>query len=81
MGVKTIKKRKTKPLSAVRKPARRKREDAERTFDLEALLARIENDPTLSATIKEIAALRRQRDESGEPYLSIEQVLAEVGRD
>ena len=47
---------------------------------LEALLIKIENDPHAHWALKEMAALRRERDASGEPYLTIEQIMAELGR-
>jgi hypothetical protein len=49
--------------------------------DAEALMAEIENDPNATLMAKELVALLRERDKSGEPYLTIEQIQAELGRD
>ncbi len=49
-------------------------------LDFDALLTRIENDPDAHWALKEMATLRRKRDASGEPYLTIEQIMAELGR-
>jgi hypothetical protein len=49
--------------------------------DAEALMAEIENDPNATPMAKELVALLRERDKSGEPYLTIEQIQAELGRD
>ena len=49
--------------------------------DAEALMAEIENDPNATLMAKELVALLRERDKSGAPYLTIEQIQAELGRD
>ena len=59
----------------------RKRSKAEKIADYEALMARIENDPNAPLIAKEMVAIARQRDKNGEPYLTIEQIQAELGRD
>lgn len=48
--------------------------------DAEALMAEIENDPNAPLIAKEAVAFRRQREQSGEPYLTIEQIMEELGR-
>lgn len=63
-----------------RPATKEKRTKAQEAADLEALLTKIENDPNAPLIAKELAALRRERDRSGEPYLTIEQIQAELGR-
>ncbi len=48
--------------------------------DAEAFMVMIENDPEASPFSKEMVAFARERDKSGEPYLTIEEILAELGR-
>jgi len=48
--------------------------------DAAAFLEEIEKDPNASAVAKELAAFLRRRDQSGEPYLTIEEIMAELGR-
>ena len=48
--------------------------------DAEALMAKIENDPNAPLIAKEAVAFRRQREQSGEPYLTIEQIMEGLGR-
>jgi hypothetical protein len=61
--------------------AKDKRAKAREELDVEALMTKIENDPDAPAIAKELVALRRERDKSGEPYLTIEQIMAELERD
>jgi hypothetical protein len=77
MSVKTVKAKKKKGRAAVK----RKRTKAQEAADFEAYLIRIINDPDAPQIAKELAALRLERDKSGEPYLTIEQIQAELGRD
>lgn len=58
-----------------------KRAQKPATVDLEALYTGIENDPQAPVALKELVAYRRQREQSGEPYLTVEQILAELERD
>lgn len=60
--------------------AKRKRTKAQEAADFEAYLTSIVNDPDAPLIAKELAALRLERDKSGEPYLTIEQIQAELGR-
>jgi hypothetical protein len=75
----------TKAVKAKRKngrsAAKRSRTKAQEAADFEALLIRIVNDPDAPAIAKGLAALRLERNKSGEPYLTIEQIQAELGRD
>lgn len=75
----SVKANKTKP-SNERPAAKGKRTKAQEAADLEALMIKIENDPNSPLIAKEIVALLRKRDKSGEPYLTIEQIQAELGR-
>ena len=77
MSVKTSKAKKRKVTTA----AKRKRTKAQVAADFEAYLIRIINDPEAPLIARELAALRLERDKSGEPYLTIEQIQAELGRD
>lgn len=81
MAVKAIKaKRKTGRSAATR----RKRTKAQEEADFEALLTRIENDPDAPLIAKDLVPLMRERAErarSGEPYLTIEQIQEELGRE
>ena len=77
MAVKAIKARQKTGRSAA---TRRKRTKAQAEADFEALMTRIENDPNAPLIAKEIVAVLRERDKSGEPYLTIEQIQAELGR-
>ncbi len=77
MSVKTIKAKRKNRQSA----AKRKRAMAQEELGLEALMTQIENDPNAPLIAKELVALRRERDKSGEPYLTIEQIMAELERD
>lgn len=74
----------TKAAKAKRKngqpAARQKRTKDREAADFEAMLIRIINDPDAPLIAKELAALRLERDKSGEPYLTIEQIQAELGR-
>lgn len=49
--------------------------------DVAALYAKIENDPNAPQALKAIVEYRRKREKTGEPYLTIEQILAELERD
>ena len=77
MAVKTVKAKHKKVSSAVNGKAATKIQAA---LDYEALLTEIENDPDAPLIAKEAVAYRRIRDRSGEPYLTIEQIQAELGR-
>lgn len=57
-----------------------KRTKVQEKIAAEALMTKIENDPQSPLIAKEIVALLRERDKSGEPYLTIEQIQAELGR-
>jgi hypothetical protein len=48
--------------------------------DAEAWMVEIENDAKATPWQKELVALMRERDKSKEPYLTIEQIMAELGR-
>jgi hypothetical protein len=48
--------------------------------DAEALMAEIETDPHAPLIAKEAVAFRRQREQGDEPYLTIEQIMEELGR-
>lgn len=48
--------------------------------DAEAYLVEIESDPNASPIAKELVAFIRKRAQSKEPYLTIEQIMAELGR-
>lgn len=48
--------------------------------DAEAWLLEVENDPKASPLAKELVAFIRDRAKSGEPYLTIEQIMDELGR-
>ena len=77
MTVKAAKaKRKHGPTSA---NGKRKKEREE--MDIEAWMTRIESDPNAPLIAKDVVAYWRVRDRSGEPYLTIEQIQAELGRD
>jgi hypothetical protein len=76
MSVKTVKAKKKNGTAAKRK--RTKVQEAE---DFRAYLTRIVNDPNAPRIAKDLAALRLERDKSGEPYLTIEQIMAELERD
>lgn len=78
MAVKTIKSKQKTGRSAGTK---RKRTKAQEEADFEALLTRIVNDPDAPQIAKELAALRLKRDKTGAPYLTIEQIMAELERD
>ncbi len=58
-----------------------KRARAQEELDVEALMTKIENDPDAPAIARELVALMRERDKTGEPYLTIEQIMAELERD
>ncbi len=77
MIVKTVKAKKKKRRTAVK----RKRTKAQEAADFEALLTKIVNDPDAPQIAKELAALRLERDKSGEPYITIEQMWEELGRE
>jgi hypothetical protein len=77
MAVKIIKlKRKTERDDAKGK----KRTKAQEEADFESRLTRIINNPDSPQIAKAMAALRLKRDKSGEPYLTIEQIMAELER-
>jgi hypothetical protein len=63
-----------------RPAAKGKRTKAQEDAAAERLMTKIENDPHSPPIAKEIVALLRERDKSGEPYLTIEQIQAELGR-
>lgn len=48
--------------------------------DAEAFLVEIENDPNATQVAKDLVAFIRKRAKSKEPYLTIEQIMAELGR-
>lgn len=48
--------------------------------DAEAWILEVENDPNASPLAKELVAFIRDRAKSGVPYLTIEQIMAELGR-
>ena len=50
-------------------------------IDMEALMTEIENDPNAPMIAKDVVAYWRVRDNSGEPYLTIEQIQEELGRE
>jgi len=77
MSVKTVKAKRKKGTAA----AKRKRTKAQNAAGFESLLTKIVNDPDAPQIAKELAALRLERDKSGEPYLTIEQIMAELERD
>jgi hypothetical protein len=80
MSVKAVK-TKRKDGSAT---AKRKRTIAQQEADFEALLTKIENDPDAPLIAKELVPLmreRRERAKQGEPYLTIEQIQEELGRE
>lgn len=77
MSVKTVKAKRKKTAA----PAQRKRTKGQQAADFEAYLLSIINDPNAPEIAKGLAALRLERDKSGEPYLTIEQIQAELGRD
>ncbi len=79
MSVKTVKAKKKKGTAAAKRK-RMKRTKAREAADFEAYLIGIINDPNAPLIAKEMAALRLERDRSGEPYLTIEQVQEELGR-
>ncbi len=74
----------TKTVKAIRQNghpvAKGKRAKTKDELDYEALMARIENDPNAPPIAKVAAAYRRERDKSGEPYLTIEQIFEQLGR-
>ncbi|HMV48048.1 MAG TPA: hypothetical protein PLQ88_14015 [Blastocatellia bacterium] len=45
------------------------------------ILSEIENDPNAPPIAKGLVALRRKRDQSGEPYITIEQMWKELERE
>ena len=49
-------------------------------LDYEALMTKIENDPNAPPIAKIAVAYARERDKSGEPYLTIEQIFEQLGR-
>lgn len=77
MSLKTVKAKRKKGTVA----AKRKRTKAQEAADFAAYLTSIINDPEAPLIAKGLAALRLERDKSGEPYLTIEQIQAELGRD
>lgn len=77
MSVKTFKAKRKKGRTAVK----RKRTKAQEAADFEAYLIRIINDPDAPQIAKELAALRLERDKSGEPYITVEQMWEELGRE
>ena len=77
MAVKALKASSKNGKPATRKTAVQK--EAELAFA--ALLTQIENDPDAAPMAKGMVPFLRQRMKSGEPYLTIEQIQAELGRD
>ena len=77
MGVKAVK---VKSKNG-RHTSKAKRAPKQAEQRVEALMTKIENDPNAPLMAKELVALLRERDKSGEPYLTIEQIQAELGRD
>lgn len=76
MVVKAVKaKRKTGRASA-----NGKRKKIVEELNGEDLMTQIENDPNAPLIAKELVAILRERDKSGEPYLTIEEIQAELGR-
>ncbi len=75
----------TKAVKATRKDRRsamkQNRTKAQEAGDLEALLIGIINNPDAPRALKQMAVLRLERDKSSAPYLTIEQIQAELGRD
>ncbi len=57
-----------------------KRTKTKEEREFEARLIKIENDPNATPMAKALAPLLRARMESGEPYLTIEQIMEELGR-
>lgn len=80
MSVKTAKTKHKNGRKNGRAAIKQKRTKAQEKADYEALMTRIENDPNAPLIAKEMVALARERDKSGEPYLTIEQIQAELGR-
>ena len=85
MAVKTVKAGKAvKAAKAIRQngqpAAKGKRAKSKEELDYEALLTKIENDPNAPPIAKIAAAYARERDKSGEPYLTIEQIFEQLGR-
>ncbi|MGH9846628.1 MAG: hypothetical protein ACREEM_48635 [Blastocatellia bacterium] len=58
-----------------------KRARAQEELDFEALMTKIENDPDAPLIAKDLVPLLRERAKTGEPYLTIEQIMAELERD
>jgi len=77
MGVKAVKAKRKNGRSA----GKDKRAKAREELDVEALMTRIENDPDAPPIAKDLVSLLRERDKTGEPYLTIEQIMAELERD
>jgi len=77
MSVKAVKAKRKNGRSVGKDKRARAREE----LDAEALMREIENDPNAPAIARELVALRRERDKTGEPYLTIEQIMAELERD
>ncbi len=84
MAVKTVKAGKAgkavKPERNGRPAVKGKPVKSSKELDYEALLTKIENDPNAPPIAKIAAAYARERDKSGEPYLTIEQIFEQLGR-
>ena len=80
MPVRAVKPAVKTKVNAVRKSARYNPSRIQTAEDAEAWMVEIENDPTATAWEKELVAMMRERDKSKEPYLTIEQIMAELGR-
>lgn len=79
MAAKTVKAVKANRKNG-RPTVKRKRVKTKDELDFEAQLIEIEHDPNATPMAKALAPLLRERIESGEPYLTIEQIMEELGR-
>ncbi|HMX24781.1 MAG TPA: hypothetical protein PKC13_04070 [Blastocatellia bacterium] len=60
---------------------RKKAAKAAKEMNPNTILSEIENDPNAPPIAKGLVALRRKRDQSGEPYITIEQMWKELERE
>ena len=77
MAVKAVKAKRKNGHTA----AKGRRKSGLKESDVEALMTEIENDPDAPLIAKDVVAYWRVRDNSAEPYLTIEQIQEELGRD
>ena len=76
MAVKAVKTKTRNRLVATQPPTKALEE-----VNIQTWMDQVENDPNAPPIAKDVVAYWRSRDKSGEPYLTVEEILLELGRE